>query len=139
MVSGSASYRLSLDSIGEALARQGLSGASIHLDGGFVGAYPPAGEVQGLEFLADQQTLIWSREPASTAYNLYAGPLPGLPGTYGVCAVSRVAANSWADPSVPPPGAGRFYLVTGENRLWEEGTKGYTSAGQPRGNTAACP
>jgi hypothetical protein len=32
-----------------------------------------------------------------------------------------------------------FYLVTGENRLGEEGTKGRTSTGAERVNPTPCP
>ena len=38
-----------------------------------------------------------------------------------------------------PAGNGYFYLVTARNRLWEEGTKGSSSAGAQRANPAPCP
>ena len=137
--SSSPSYRLSLDSIGDPIAGRLLAGASYRMDGGFIAAYPPPGEVEDLELLADAQTLIWADEPASTTYNVYTGPLPTLPGGYGVCATPRVAATTWIDAATPLPGNTMFYLVTGENRLWEEGTKGYTSTGIQRVNPSPCP
>jgi len=139
LVSTSVSYRLTLDSIGESIAGQALGGASYQLEGGLASTYPPPGEVDGLELLGDLQTLTWSWEPASTAYNVYSGLLSTLPGGYGTCAISRVAGASWGDTFLPPPGAGAFYLVTGENRLRQEGTKGYTSAGAERSNPSPCP
>jgi hypothetical protein len=139
IVSTSSSYRLSLDSIGEPIAARALAGASYQVDGGFAAGYPPPGEVGGLQILADRETLTWSWEPASMDYDVYAGPLSALPGGYGDCAFSRVAGTSWVDPSTPPPGSGLFYLVTGVNRLREEGTKGYASSGAERGNPSPCP
>ena len=139
IVASSSSYKISLDSIGEANADRALSGASIRMDGGFTTAYPPPGEVGGLEILADLQTLTWFRDSASMTYNIYKGPLSTLPGGYGDCAVSWVAGNSWVDPSMPDPHGGLFYLVTGENRLREEGTKGQTSTGVERANSTPCP
>ena len=139
VVSSSMSYRLSLDSIGEPIAGQALAGASFRLDGGIASAYPPPGEVDGLDVLGDMQTLSWFWEPASTAFNVYTGPLTTLPGGYGACAVARVAGISWVDAAMPAPGSGVFYLVTGENRLREEGTKGYAWDGAERGNPSPCP
>jgi len=139
IVSGSPSYKLSLDSIGGAIAGATLSGASYRVAGGFVPAYLPPGEVGGLGLLGDQQTLTWSHEPASTTYNLYAGALSTLPGGYGGCAVSLIPQTSLVDASTPAPRSGVFYLVTGENRLREEGTKGRTSTGAVRTNLSPCP
>lgn len=139
VVSTSASYRLTLDSLGESVAGDTLAGASYQLEGGLASTYPPPGEVDGLEVLGDLQTLTWSWEPASTAYNVYTGLLSTLPGDYGACAVSRVAGASWGDPALPAPGTGAFYLVTGENRLRQEGTKGQASSGAARGNPSPCP
>jgi len=139
VTSSSPSFRLSLESIGEPVAARGLSGVSYRIDGGFASAYQPAGEVEGLAALVDQQTLTWSRDPASTAYNVYSGALSTLPGGYGGCAAPHVAGTTWSDSSTPAPKSGFFRLVTGVNRLGEEGTKGRTSAGTPRANPAPCP
>ncbi|HZM69589.1 MAG TPA: hypothetical protein VFB95_04385 [Candidatus Cryosericum sp.] len=139
IVASSPGFRLSLESIGESLARRAQSGGAYRLDHGFLPAHRPPGEVSGLEFLVDQRTLAWSPESASSAYNVYSGPLTGLPGPYGGCAAKRVAGTSWADPSTPPPASGAFYIVTGENSLWEEGTKGFASNGVERINPSSCP
>jgi hypothetical protein len=42
------------------------------------------------------------------------------------------------DPASPPPDSIYFYLVTAENRLGEEGTKGYSSSGVER-HGSDCP
>jgi hypothetical protein len=139
VVASSAGYRISLDSIGEGVARSALSGPSLRLDAGFVTAYAPPGEVTGLLVLSDGETLTWSRDPASTAYNVYSGPLATLPGDYGPCAVSRVEEPTWVDPSLPDPGTGVFFLVTGSNSLRQEGTKGQASSGVERLNDSPCP
>jgi hypothetical protein len=138
-VATSSGFRLGLESIGEPLAWRPQSSGAYRLDGGFLPAYPPPGEVTGVAILADQRTLTWSAEPVSTAYNVYTGSLRPLPGSYGACAAARVAGNAWMDFSTPPLGTGVFYLVTGENRLWQEGTKGYASSGAERPNSSPCP
>lgn len=139
VVSSSPSFRLTLDSIGEPIAGRALSGASLQVEAGFSPGYAPPGEVGGLQFLADRQALTWSWERASTSFNVYAGPLSSLPGAYGDCAASRVAGTSWVDSSTPAAGSGVFYLVTGANRIREEGTKGSASTGVVRANPAPCP
>ncbi|HUD71215.1 MAG TPA: hypothetical protein VMQ62_04570 [Dongiaceae bacterium] len=139
VTSASTSFRLSLDSIGESIASRTLSGASFRLGGGLAMAYVPPGEVAGLQMLADQQTLVWSSEPASTAYNVYTGLLSSLPGGFGACGVARVPGTTASDVTTPSAGTGLFYLITGVNRLREEGTKGYTSYGAERSNPLPCP
>jgi hypothetical protein len=139
VASSSTSYRISLDSIGGSLAPDALSAASYRISIGFVSGYLPPGEVGGLSILADQETLTWSYDPASIAYNLYAGGLSTLPGGYGTCAAAMVPDTSLTDLSTPPPRSGVFYLVTGENRLREEGTKGHASTGAERANPSPCP
>jgi len=140
VVSSSTNYRISLDAIGNPTAGLAMSGPSFHLGGGsLAAAFPPPGEVNGLQLLADRQTLVWSAEPAATAYNVYAGDLSTLPGPFGACAIARVAGTSAVDLTVPGTGTGLFYLVTGVNGLSEEGTKGKTSNGTARANPSPCP
>ena len=139
VVSSSTSYKLSLDSIGESIAGQPMDGASYRLDVGIASTNRPPGEVDDLQFLADQQTLTWSWEPSSMEFNIYSGPLNTLPGVYGTCAAARVAGTTWADPTSPAPKSVVVYLVTGENRLRQEGTMGYASSGAERGNPSSCP
>ena len=139
VVSVSPSFRLSLDSIGEAIAERDVTSASYRLGGGVASINRPPAEVQDLEILSDGQTLTWSWEPASTTFNVYRGPLTTLPGTYGTCGISYLPESSWSDSTIPALGTSLFYLVTGENRLGQEGTKGHDSAGAERGNPLPCP
>lgn len=139
VISSSASFRLSLDSIGEPIAGGVLGGPTLRVDAGLAAAYLPPGEVEGVLMLADQQTLSWGLEPASTAYNVYTGLLSSLPGSFGACAVTRIQGTAVVDTSTPSVGSGLFYLVTGVNRLREEGTKGHTSSGAVRINPLPCP
>jgi len=140
VVSASPSYRISLDAIGDPIAARVMTAPSFRLGGGGLAtAFPPPGEVGGLMVLGDRQTIVWSPEPASTAYNIYSGLLSTLPGPFGACAIARVAGTSATDLTAPGPGTGLFYLVTGVNGLREEGTKGRTSDGTVRANPSPCP
>lgn len=135
----SAHHRVTLEAIGESVLGTGGASASFRLDGGFVSAYPPPREVLGVRFL-DASTLAWDAEPSVGSYDLYRDPLSALPGLgYGGCAQSAIPETSTADPDVPAAGAGFFYLVTAENRLGEEGTKGTDGSGAERGNAFPCP
>ncbi len=135
----STSYRLSLDAVGDAMTKRGLSSPSYRMDGSFAVAYRPPGEVTGLR-LPDLSTLEWDPEASVGTYNLYSGPLTGLgSGDYGTCHESAITGTSTTD-TTDPPAAGecRFYLVTAENRLAEEGTMGRSSE-QERLNNNPCP
>jgi hypothetical protein len=139
VVMTSPSHRVRLDAIGEVVAGTGLSAASFHLNGGFTSAYPPPGEVAGLRFVGTT-TLAWSPEPSAGTYNLYRDLLSTLSGrTYGACQQSSLASETATDTGTPPVGNGWFYLVTAENRLSEEGTKGQDAAGAERPNAYPCP
>ena len=136
----SASFRVKLDAVGEGVVRPGLSSSSFRVDGGFVGAYPPPGEVLGLMLSADRQTLRWHPEKAVGTYALYRDLLTTLVGgEYGDCLQYNVAGETATDASTPPVNDGYFYIVTGRNRLREEGTKGKNSAGAERPNLNPCP
>ncbi|RMG43699.1 MAG: hypothetical protein D6718_11535 [Acidobacteria bacterium] len=138
VTASSASYRVSLDSLGEGLVRAGLASATYHMDGSFGAAYPPPGEVLGLRF-ADQQTLAWSPERSVGVYEVYRDGLAAIAGGgYGTCWQQDVAGESVTDSDPIAPGEGFFYLVTARNRLDEEGTKGRDSAGSDRAGSA-CP
>lgn len=135
----SASFHVRLDAVGDAIAGPGLSGPSLRVDGGFVGAYPPPGEVLGLRFI-DSATLLWRPERSIGVYNLYRDLLSALSGgNYGTCRQYDLAAETAIETGAPPTGNGWFYLVTAENRLREEGTKGRSSAGTERSNPLPCP
>lgn len=139
LVLTSASYKITLDAIGDSVAGRNLASASYHMDGGFVMGYPPPGEVHGLEF-TNLQTLVWQPEKSVGVYNLYRGLVDGLDGTvYGSCEEPDIALNATTDSDPVPVGNGYFYLVTAENRLDEEGTLGIRSTGAERPNTGACP
>ncbi len=134
----SASYRISLDSLGEAAVRRGLSSASFRMDASFVGAHPPPGEVRGVLF-TDRTTLTWDPEPSVGVYDVYRDGLSALAGGgYGICWQEDLVGESAADPDAPAAGTGWFYLVTAENRLGEAGTKGRASDGAERLGDA-CP
>lgn len=138
-VSSSPLYRLGVESIGGDFSGVPQSALSYRLAGGFALLGAPPGEVTGLEFLGDEVTLRWSAEPRSMAYNVYRGALAMPPGGFGICAHARVEETFVLETQDPPVGAGFFYLVTGENLLREEGTKGYASDGTERANPAPCP
>lgn len=125
----SASYRMTLDSLGEGAVSVGLGSTSYLMDASFALRYPPPGEVMHLRF-PDRETLNWDPERSIGVYHLYRDDVceqPDLPG------VSASVSES--------PGAGALYsyLVTAENRLAEEGTKGYRSDGSERPNEDTCP
>jgi hypothetical protein len=136
----SASFRVSLDALGQGVLGRELTSASYILDGGFVSAYPPPGEVSGL-LLTDEQTLIWDPERSVGHYNLYRDRLSALADlSYGQCEQWGLTATTATDSDVPSPaGDGYFYLVTAANRLREEGTKGWDSSQAERSGPGACP
>jgi hypothetical protein len=136
-VLSSTSYKMTLDAIGDGLSARGLAGASYVMDGGFGGAYPPPGEVQNLRWTSKTQ-FNWDPEPSAGRYNTYRGDLGAFAG-YGACFHYGLTASSDSDTQVPGAGAGYFYLVTAENRLNEEGVKGYDSGGTPTPNSSPCP
>lgn len=134
----SASFRITLAAIGDGVTARGLTSASYLADVSFVPAYAPPGEVMNLDFV-DATTLSWDSESSVGDYNLYRDLASALPGLgYGACLDPMVAIETASDPALPPPGAIYFYLVTAENRLGEEGTKGYSSNGLERRGTD-CP
>jgi hypothetical protein len=136
----SPSHHVLLDAVGEGVVATGQTSASYILDSGFVAAYPPPGEVRGLAFQPDRQTMTWQPERAAGTYNLYRDLLSALPGLgYGACQASAITGTSASDPQLPNGGAGFFYLVTVRNRVREEGTKGWASSGALRANPAPCP
>jgi hypothetical protein len=131
-------FHLSLDAIGDDLVGAGLASASFHLDGGFVGRYPPPGEVQGLRVDASSM-LQWNPELSAAEYEMYRGLMATLPGTYGACFAGGLTSVNVSDASTPPVGQGYFYLVTARNRLGEEGPKGFRSDATEEGNPSPCP
>jgi len=128
----SASHRMTLDALGTPVSAAGLQSASYRMDASFAAAYVPPGEVRGLGFV-DSETLVWNVDRSVGAYNLYRDLVSSLAGLgYGQCFQTNIAEESAIDPSRPPTGNGYFYLVTAQNRLDEEGTKGHDSRGDER-------
>ena len=142
----SASFRMTVSSIGDTVSAAGLGSTSFQLDSGFVVAYPPPGEVAAMcggagacLAFTDLQTLIWPTERSAGAYNLYRDDMSA---GYGVCEQQDLGTTTATDLSAPSTGNAFYYLVTVENRLAEEGTKGFQSGAIERlGATdlLACP
>jgi hypothetical protein len=131
-------FQISLGSVGGPPGTQVLITPSYRVNGGFTASLTPPGEVMHLMALADGATLIWDWDPASEAFNVYRDPIGSLTTTFGSC-LPRIGDRQWMDRDLPPAGEGFFYFVTGENALYEEGTKGFMSNGQERPNRMACP
>ena len=134
----SASFRITLHSVGDAISGRGLSSASFNLDACFSSAYPPPGEVTNLRF-SDKDTLEWDSEESVGDYNLYRNLISNINGLlFGACTEENITGPTTDDVAVVPDGDGYFYLVTAENRLDEEGTKGFQSDTSEREGTV-CP
>ena len=135
----STDYRITGGSLGEAVMASPMSGPDYSVMSGFMAAYPPPGEVGELVF-TDAQTLQWAVEPSAGTYNLYREALGSLSGSNGgSCAQQAIPGNSTTEGAAPPAGEGWFYLVTVENRLGEEGTRGSDGDGYERPETGICP
>ncbi len=135
----SAGYRIRLDALGDGSSAPPMYSASYGVDGGMTPCYVPPGEVSGLQF-QDKVTLVWQPERSGGAYNVYrdlVGALGGL--EYGQCEQDGLTAETATDADLPATGLGFFYLVTAENLLTEEGSRGSDSAGTDRGHANACP
>lgn len=137
-VPASTGFRISLDAVGEAAAAGSPASASFRMDAGFGSSYPPPDEVAGLRF-ADAQTLEWAAEKSTGAYNLYRDLISNLAGLgFGSCLQQDLPGETATDVDPVPANDGFFYLVTAENRLAEEGSKGSRSDGTERLG-AVCP
>ena len=137
VVMASASFQITLDSIGDAVSGTSMGSASFRIDGGFAGSYPPPREVETLRF-TDAVTLAWDVERSAGDYAVYSGVVGNLPADYGVCEGDVEVTTATVDDPVPDDTC-LFYLVTARNRLGEEGTKGFRSSGPERPNDAPCP
>ncbi len=124
----SVSFSITLASIGDGVVATGLASSSFGMEVGFDVAYPPPGEVGGL-LLTDKQTLVWSAEQSAGVYNLYRDDTSN---GYGNCEQQDLAATMTTDAATPTTNNTFFYLVTVENRLAEEGTKGFRGDGTER-------
>jgi hypothetical protein len=135
----SASFRITLSSLGEPLAPPGTAtSASYAVDSAFTSAYRPPGEATRLRF-DDDVTLRWDPERSVGSYNLYRDSIGNLSGLgYGVCLQQDLPDARATDSDPVPSGDGFFYLATAVNRLDEEGTKGFQGDGTERAG-AVCP
>ncbi len=134
----STTYRITRGSIGDSLLGGTLASSSFQIGGGFLAAYPPPGEVAGLDLPAPS-TLVWDPEHSAGVYNVYRSAVSTLPGlAYGACDQAGLTATSTTAGGNPAPGIGFFYMVTVENSLGEEGTKGFQAGGARRAGTT-CP
>ena len=132
----SVSYSIRLDSLGEGIVGPPMTAPSYQVDSGFGSAYLPPGEVRGLRF-ESSDTLAWDPERSAGTYNLYRDALSAA-GGYGGCQQQSLTAAAATDTDALTVGQGFFYLVTVENRILEEGSKGADSTGTVRGGTV-CP
>jgi len=134
----SSSFQITLSSIGDGFVRPELTSASYQMDSSFTSCYPPPGEATGLLF-TDGTTLTWDTESSAGVYNLYRADLTSLSGGgSGDCLQPGLPEATTTDSEPPGSGAAFFYLVTAENRLGEEGSRGSDSGGMNRGGSA-CP
>jgi hypothetical protein len=135
---GPVGYRVTLDAIGDGVVATGMHGGPYVMDAGFVNTFPPPGEVSKMWF-NDHDSVEWQAEKSAGAYNVYRDLMSNILGLgYGQCFDPGVPTTTDSDPGTPPAGDGWFYLVTAENRLGEEGTKGWPSSGPEREGTV-CP
>ena len=137
-VLASTSYQVTLDAIGDTVAGGPLSSSSYTTDVGLPPSLKPPGEVLDLRFI-DKATLSWEPEHSVGTYSVYRGAVSVLPGGYGACQASGLTTEQATDTDLPASGQCFFYLVTARNFISEEGTKGSTSAGDPRPNPSPCP
>ncbi|HET8948137.1 MAG TPA: hypothetical protein VFQ07_14260 [Candidatus Polarisedimenticolia bacterium] len=138
-VQSSATYRVSLDAIGD-FAGTPSSSVSFQVGPGFVPAHPPPSEVTGVLFRPDNVTFTWNVEPAAGTYQVYRDLLSRLQlGATGTCWQSGLVSPQAVDAQLPAAGAGYFYWITSRNSLAEEGTKGFRSSGLERPNPLPCP
>lgn len=126
----SSSFEIAVASIGDGVQPARVAGPSVSVDGGFGAAYLPPGEVMNLQL--DSTALSWDAEPSRGDYQVYRGMVNSLSSGYGTVIQADVPAESTIDGDLPSVGQAFFYLVTVENRLDHEGTKGYDSTGSER-------
>jgi len=108
-----------------------------------IGAYempapnPTPGEVLDLRWSPTvENTIEWSPQPASDSYNLYRGDLELLGfADWGSC-LDQTAETSLSEATVPAPGQGYFYLVSGVQDV-NEGTLGVGNCAE-RSNFSPC-
>ena len=106
-------------------------------------AWASPGEVAGVSFLADKETLSWTSQTASagtgTVYDAVRGHLSDLPvgGAGETCVLSGGGTPQVVDSTMPDLETAFYYLVRGRNACGT-GTYGTQTGGALR-TTAACP
>jgi len=140
-VLSSASFRITVDALGGSVTPEMMSGPSFQIDGGFVLQFRKPEEVTELLFLT-KQAMMWdaAEKSVSPTYNLYRALITTLPSlTYGSCEQQGLGSPTTTDPDEPSPGDGYFYLVTAENCIGIEGTKGFQDDGLTERQGTVCP
>src|SRR5512145_1863961 len=103
VVAASASYRMTIDAIGDGVSDGALSSFSFAMTPGFAASYPPPGEVLNVRF-DDDATVSWDPEMSAGVYNVYRDALGTLPGGYGSCYQLGLGATTTTEPGIPVPG-----------------------------------
>jgi hypothetical protein len=137
----SASFRVSLDAIGDGVSGlRSPGGASYRVHGGFVDAYSPPAEVVGVHWI-DRVTAAWSPARSAGIYSIHSGSLEVLRGSGSPadCLATGIAGTGAVVPQLPSAGTGRFYLVSARNHVGEEGSRGSDSNGVERPRGTDCP
>ena len=100
-----------------------------------------------IEVWMDSAILVrWQQESGYARYDVYRGDLGGLHDTngdgaaedYGSCFAENLAGPAFSDGSIPSPGHGFLYLITGRASTGSEGDLGVASTGAPRPNVHDC-
>lgn len=140
-VLSSASFRITVDAIGDNVTPGMMSGPSFQIDGGVVLQFRRPEEVTGLLFLTNQ-AMMWNdaEKSVSPTYNLYRASVTTLPSLiYGSCEQQGLGSPTTTDADEPSPGDGYFYLATAENCIGLEGTKGFQGDGVTMRQGSVCP
>lgn len=137
LTASSASFAITLDSLGDAISGDEATG-SVLAQGGIPAAFRPPIEVLDLEFV-NEQDLQWRSDASAGTYNLYRDLIAALTAlSYGSCEQQALDRPGAIDADAPATGAGFFYLATAVNRISEEGSKGNASSGAERSGSV-CP
>ncbi len=124
-ISGSASFILRPDALGEGAVSPPQTSPSFRLSAGFVQSFPAPGEVDNL-ILPGPTDLAWDPEPLAGHYHLYrAGPMAGPAGIAPVAGCWHDTPDTVSmDPAWPAPGQAFFYFVNAVNLIGVEGPDG---------------
>ena len=135
----SGSFRMGLDSVGTGRLRPDHD-QRVLFDGGRIRrALPRSGRGHGRQAPRGPPHPRLERGAGRGALQRLPRPGPDASWTLRRVLGGAGPATTVTDDASPGTGAGFFYLVTADNTLDEEGTKGFTSAGAQRANLAPCP